>query len=90
MLSINLRWYVFTDDIAIKGGCFMHAMVLEEVGKPLVPAELPRPQPQPSQVLVKILACGVCRTDLHVADLRRGAVHGAAVLVMGAWQERET
>ncbi|MCL4525057.1 MAG: zinc-dependent alcohol dehydrogenase family protein [Gammaproteobacteria bacterium] len=46
----------------------MHAMVLEEVGKPLVPAELPRPQPQPGQVLVKILACGVCRTDLHVVD----------------------
>ena len=72
----------------------MHAMVLKEVGKPLVPAELPRPRPQPGQVLVKILACGVCRTDLHVnvalADLRRGAVHGAAVLVMGARQERET
>lgn len=46
----------------------MHAMVLEELGKPLVPAELPRPQPQPGQVLVKILACGVCRTDLHVVD----------------------
>ncbi|MHB1279986.1 MAG: alcohol dehydrogenase catalytic domain-containing protein [Acidithiobacillus sp.] len=46
----------------------MHAMVLEEVGKPLVSAELPRPQPQPGQVLVKILACGVCRTDLHVVD----------------------
>ena len=43
----------------------MHAMVLEEVGKPLVPAELPRPQPQPGQVLVKILACGVCRTEVH-------------------------
>ncbi|MBU2723259.1 alcohol dehydrogenase catalytic domain-containing protein, partial [Acidithiobacillus ferridurans] len=46
----------------------MHAMVLEEVGKPLVPTELPRPRPQPGQVLVKILACGVCRTDLHVVD----------------------
>ena len=44
----------------------MHAMVLEEVGKPLVPTELPRPRPQPGQALVKILACGVYRTDLHV------------------------
>ena len=46
----------------------MHAMVLEKVGNPLVSTELPRPQPEPGQVLVKILACGVCRTDLHVVD----------------------
>jgi alcohol dehydrogenase, propanol-preferring len=30
--------------------------------------DVPVPQPAPGQVLVKVLACGVCRTDLHVAD----------------------
>ncbi len=37
-------------------------------GKPLALDEVPVPQPGPGQVLVKVLACGVCRTDLHVAD----------------------
>ena len=34
----------------------------------LEPVEIPRPSPGRSEVLVKILACGVCRTDLHVVD----------------------
>jgi propanol-preferring alcohol dehydrogenase len=46
----------------------MLAMLLEAPGRPLRRAELPRPAPGPSQVLLKVLACGVCRTDLHVAD----------------------
>lgn len=46
----------------------MRAMVLEEVGKPLVMRELPVPEPAPHQVLVRVRACGVCRTDLHVFD----------------------
>ncbi len=37
-------------------------------GKPLALDEVPVPQPGAGQVLVKVLACGVCRTDLHVAD----------------------
>jgi propanol-preferring alcohol dehydrogenase len=32
------------------------------------PVELPRPEPGPTQVLVRVAACGVCRTDLHVVD----------------------
>ena len=32
------------------------------------PVELPRPEPAPEQVLVRVAACGVCRTDLHVVD----------------------
>jgi propanol-preferring alcohol dehydrogenase len=44
------------------------AMVLEAPGKPLVVRELPRPEPAPGQVLIAVRACGVCRTDLHVAD----------------------
>jgi alcohol dehydrogenase, propanol-preferring len=43
-------------------------MVLEAQGRPLVERELPRPEPAPGQVLVAVHACGVCRTDLHVAD----------------------
>ncbi len=37
-------------------------------GKPLALDEVQVPQPGAGQVLVKVLACGVCRTDLHVAD----------------------
>jgi propanol-preferring alcohol dehydrogenase len=46
----------------------MRAMVLEQPGKPLVEQLLPIPEPRPDQVLVKVHACGVCRTDLHVVD----------------------
>ena len=46
----------------------MRAMVLEAPGRPLVPADLPRPEPAEGQVLMRVLACGVCRTDLHLLD----------------------
>ena len=46
----------------------MHAMVLNQIGKPLVWTELPDRQPGPGQIRVKVSACGVCRTDLHVVD----------------------
>jgi len=46
----------------------MHAMVLDRPGMKLMRRALPRPKPGPGQVLVKIAACGVCRTDLHVVD----------------------
>jgi propanol-preferring alcohol dehydrogenase len=46
----------------------MHAMVLEAPGKRLAWRNLPQPTPGPGQVLVKVTACGVCRTDLHVVD----------------------
>jgi propanol-preferring alcohol dehydrogenase len=46
----------------------MRAMVLEAPGAPLVERELPDPEPGPGQVLVRVRACGVCRTDLHVVD----------------------
>ena len=46
----------------------MRAMVLEGPGAPLVERELPDPEPGPGQVLVRVRACGVCRTDLHVVD----------------------
>ena len=46
----------------------MRAMVLEEVGEPLVLKELANPSVLPDEVLVRVEACGVCRTDLHVVD----------------------
>ncbi len=46
----------------------MLAMVLESPRRPLVLREIPVPQPGPEQVLIKVHACGVCRTDLHVVD----------------------
>ncbi len=46
----------------------MQAMVLERAGAPLKLAELPVPEPGANQLLIKVAACGVCRTDLHILD----------------------
>ena len=46
----------------------MRAMVLEAPGTPLVMRELPVPTPAAGQILLRVLACGVCRTDLHIRD----------------------
>jgi propanol-preferring alcohol dehydrogenase len=46
----------------------MRATVLEQQGRPLRPVTLPEPTPGPGQLLLKVGACGVCRTDLHLRD----------------------
>ncbi len=46
----------------------MHAMLFEAVDRPLKLVELPVPLPGPGQVLIKVHACGVCHTDLHIVD----------------------
>ena len=46
----------------------MLAMLLEAPGRPLQRASLPLPRPGAGQVLLRVRACGICRTDLHVAD----------------------
>ena len=46
----------------------MRAMVLEAIGAPLVELQRPLPVPGRDQVLVGVIACAVCRTDLHVVD----------------------
>jgi len=46
----------------------MRAMVLEQLGEPLRETELPVPTPNPEQVLIRVHACAVCRTDLHIVD----------------------
>lgn len=47
---------------------FMRAMTLAGPGKPLVMTRLPMPKPGVYDILLKVLACGVCRTDLHILD----------------------
>ena len=46
----------------------MRAMVLEKQGSPLRLTDLPVPQPGPRHLRLRVEACGLCRTDLHVAD----------------------
>lgn len=58
----------------------MRAMQLDRPGSPLHMVERPMPQPGAGQVRIAIAACGVCRTDLHVAD---GDIHGRLPIVPG-------
>ncbi|MBD2386329.1 zinc-dependent alcohol dehydrogenase family protein [Cylindrospermum sp. FACHB-282] len=46
----------------------MQAMILEAPYQPLRLADLPIPKPNPDQVLIRVHACAVCRTDLHIVD----------------------
>lgn len=46
----------------------MRAMLFDGVGRPLRAAEIPVPEPGPGQLLLRVQACGVCRTDLHLID----------------------
>lgn len=46
----------------------MRAMMLDAPGLPLKLGHLPVPEPAAHDVLLKVLACGVCRTDLHILD----------------------
>src|SRR5690348_4084749 len=58
----------------------MRAMQLDAPGRPLRMVERPVPAPALGEVRVKIAACGVCRTDLHVAD---GDIHGHLPTIPG-------
>jgi propanol-preferring alcohol dehydrogenase len=46
----------------------MRAALLDEPGRPLRLAEVPSGAPGAGQILVRVAACGVCRTDLHICD----------------------
>lgn len=46
----------------------MRAMLLEAPGQPLRAVDLPTPTLESEQVLIRVHACGVCRTDLHIVD----------------------
>jgi len=63
----------------------MRAMALDAPGRPLRLIQLPIPAPGPGQARIKVSACGVCRTDLHVvdgdlADVPAGVVPGHEVV----------
>src|SRR5216110_2296854 len=46
----------------------MRAMVVEKARQPLVLRDVPKPKPKAGQLLVRVSACAVCRTDLHIVD----------------------
>lgn len=46
----------------------MKAAILREIGKPLTIEDIPAPVPGPGQVLIRTAACGVCHSDVHLAD----------------------
>jgi propanol-preferring alcohol dehydrogenase len=60
---------------AVSGSCLheeeeklMNAMILEAIGMPLRPVDWPDPVPGAGQLMLRVEACAVCRTDLHVCD----------------------
>jgi alcohol dehydrogenase, propanol-preferring len=58
----------------------MRAMLLDEPGRPLRPDNVEMPEPGDGQVLLKVHACGVCRTDLHLRDGEVEAGHLPLIL----------
>jgi propanol-preferring alcohol dehydrogenase len=46
----------------------MEAMVLNAPGRPLARTQMPPPRPSDDQILIRVTACAVCRTDLHIVD----------------------
>jgi S-(hydroxymethyl)glutathione dehydrogenase / alcohol dehydrogenase len=58
----------------------MRAAVLEEFGQPLVVQEVELAEPKPGEVLVRLVACGVCHTDLYTASGADPSGYAPAVL----------
>jgi S-(hydroxymethyl)glutathione dehydrogenase/alcohol dehydrogenase len=58
----------------------MRAAVLEEFGEPLVVQEVELADPKPGEVLVRLVACGVCHTDLYTASGADPSGYAPAVL----------
>ena len=58
----------------------MRAALLEEPGRPLRLAEVAEPEPRDGQLLLRVHACGVCRTDLHLRDGELEAGHLPLIL----------
>lgn len=46
----------------------MHAMLMKNNNEKLIYTQIEKPAPHPQQILIKVTACGICRTDLHVVD----------------------
>ena len=58
----------------------MRAMQLDRPGEPLREIFFELPHPTGADLLIEVAACGVCRTDLHIAD---GDIHGSLPIVPG-------
>ncbi|MBO9601215.1 MAG: zinc-dependent alcohol dehydrogenase family protein [Novosphingobium sp.] len=58
----------------------MRAMELDEPGRPLRLVQRELPEPGEGEIRIAVTACGVCRTDLHVAD---GEIHGILPIIPG-------
>src|SRR3569833_3925301 len=65
---IGHLWPASINSMAMMRATTMQAMVLEQPGGPLVLRERPLPIPTTGQVRITVIACGVCRTDLHLLD----------------------
>lgn len=50
------------------GSDLVKAMVLQAPGRPLAALDIDRPEPAADEIVIRVTACGVCRTDLHIAD----------------------
>jgi len=57
----------------------MRAMQLTGSKQALIQSDVPVPEPGPHQILIRVKACGVCRTDLHVVD---GELHGGKMPII--------
>jgi propanol-preferring alcohol dehydrogenase len=72
MLSSCIEWHMnsFANTNSVVNDTIgtMTAMVLNSSHAPLKLTQLPIPTPGPHDVLIKVSACGVCRTDLHIQD----------------------
>src|SRR4051794_32670956 len=67
-LIILILSFSFNNYNTMKLPDVMHAMVLEKQGEALKEKLMPLPRPLSTQVLLKVIACGICRTDLHILD----------------------
>jgi propanol-preferring alcohol dehydrogenase len=57
----------------------MLAMRVAGPGQPLLASTLPVPEPDEHEVVIHVLACGVCRTDLHIIDGDLSSRHAGIV-----------
>ena len=57
----------------------MRAMQLSGPKQALIQCDVPVPEPGPNQLRIRVMACGVCRTDLHVVD---GELHGGKMPII--------
>lgn len=77
------RWQIHTfwrEQYTPLYGIIMRAATLTQTAKPLALVELPKPSFNDDELLIRVKACGVCRTDLHIKDGELPAPHFPVVL----------